>query len=140
LVLQGFELGNVGIALTAETGLLESEIVEVFAKREEDLGFDYGGADGVDAGFERRNAEQAPFGIGDGLYEGLLGIGRRLVVEEEALDVLGVYSDVVGWQQDGAAGEPGFRALWDDFALQVSVFGAGRELRVGVVRFSLRLR
>jgi len=39
--LQGFELGDVVIALAAETGFLESEIVEIFAEGEEDLGFDH---------------------------------------------------------------------------------------------------
>jgi len=46
-----------------------------------------------------------------------------LIVEEETLYVLGVGFDVVGWQDDGAAGEPGFRALWDEAALPASVLG-----------------
>jgi len=128
LFLQGFELGDVGFALAAETGFLESEIAEIFTEGEEDLGFDHGGADGgvrfvgeflgelaaadgVDAGFERRDAEQAPFGIGDELHQSLLGIRGRLMVEEETFDVVGVGFDVVGGQQDGAAGEPGFEGV-----------------------------
>jgi hypothetical protein len=125
MLLQGFEFGDVSFALAAKAGFLESEIVEIFAEGEEDLGFNHGGADarvgfvgelfgelaaadGVDTGFERWNAEQAPFGIGDGLHERFLGVGGGLVVEEEALDVLGIGGNVVGWQQDGAAGETGF--------------------------------
>ena len=68
-----------------------------------------------------------------------LGVGGGLIVEEEALDVVGVGFDVVGWQQDGAAGEPGFQGVVRRLRFAGFGFGAGGELRVGAIRFFLRL-
>jgi len=72
------------VKLVAEGALLQSEIAEVSAMGHEDSAQDEGfavvtiqeggeligefeAADSVDAGFERGDAEEAPFGIGDGL-------------------------------------------------------------------------
>jgi hypothetical protein len=74
------------------------------ALREKDLRFNECGADssvflvklcgkldaanGVNAHFERRDAKQASFSIGNGLDEPFFGIGSWLVLVERALDVL----------------------------------------------------
>ena len=94
----------------------------------EDLGFDAHGADfgvglftegvgqaaapvGVDAGFEGRNAGEPPFGVGDGLGEGLFVVCDRLVPGEETGDVFEVDLTVVLRKKDGAAGEAGFHGV-----------------------------
>jgi len=81
-----FELGDVRVALVEEAALLESEVAEVFTEAQEDFRLDEGlavygvwfvgelvsqlaAADGIDSGFEGRDAEETPFSIGDGLGE-----------------------------------------------------------------------
>ncbi|MBV9300709.1 MAG: hypothetical protein JOY62_09370 [Acidobacteriaceae bacterium] len=91
-------------------------VLELLGKRE--------AADGVDAHFERRDAEQAPFGVGERLRESGFFIAGGFVLIEEALDVLLVSGVIVARQQDGAAGEPGFDRIFnEDLALPSGVFG-----------------
>jgi hypothetical protein len=140
LALQVFEFREVDLVAAAETGFLEREVAEVFAVGEEDLRFDHGGADvgiglvgkcfgelaaaeGVDAGFERGDAEQSPIGRGEGMDEGFFGVGSGLEVSEEAGDVALEGGAVVGWEEDGAAGETGFDGVVGEVALPVSVVG-----------------
>ena len=92
--LQLGEFGDIGFALVAEAALLQSEVGEIAAIGHEDFALDEGfaidgvgvvgeligefeAADGVDAGFERGDAEQAPFGIGDRLDERFFFVGSR---------------------------------------------------------------
>jgi hypothetical protein len=84
LLLEREEFGDVGFALVAEAALLQSGIGQFFAVDEEGLSMDerfaivwirivgelvgeFAAADGVDAGFERSDAEEAPVSIGDEL-------------------------------------------------------------------------
>ena len=120
-----FQGGQVGIAHAAEACFLQGEVAEVFPAVLKDLCVDHGGsdggigfvgefagkvaaADGVDAGFERGDAEEPPFRFGDGLREGLFVVGYGLVFGEEAGYVLDIDFAVVGGEEDGAAGESGF--------------------------------
>ena len=92
-MLELLEFGDIGFALIAETAFLQGEVAEVFSIGEEDLSVDevfavedigFGGklvgqfaaADGVDAGFERGDAVQTPFGVGNNLHEGFFSVGR----------------------------------------------------------------
>ncbi len=75
-------------------------------------------AEGVDAGFERGDAQQAPLGIGERLDERALGISGRLPLSFAAGGVSGVVSGVLGWQEDGAAGETGLSALSEKLVFQ----------------------
>ena len=68
-------------------------------------------AEGVDAGFERGDAQQAPFGIGERLDERALRIGGGLPLSFAAGNVSGVGGGVLRWQEDGAAGEAGFQCV-----------------------------
>ncbi len=94
LVLNCLELFGIGLVLAAKTALLESEISEVAAVDDEDvadekrfavdgIGFigdgvsEFTAAEGVEAGFERGDAEETPFGIGDELDEGVFLVGGR---------------------------------------------------------------
>ena len=125
LLLQFFELGAVVLALATETGFLERDVAEIFSVGEEDLPFDQRGADGqvglfgkffgefaaadgVDRRFESRDAEEAPLGFGDGVDERFFGVVRRLELREETGDVVVEGLTIVGGEEDGAAGEPGF--------------------------------
>ena len=86
LLLESAELGEVGLLLIAQAAILEGEVVEIATIREEDLTLDesfadggvgflrmeigeFEAANGVDAGFERSDAVDAPFGIGNALDE-----------------------------------------------------------------------
>ena len=99
--------------MVTEAALLEGEVAEVPAIGHEDFGVDEGlaiggifffgekigefaAADGEDAGFERRNAEQTPFGVGNGLGESFFVVGGRGESEEVAVEVVVVGVDVVG--------------------------------------------
>ena len=63
-----------------------------------------GGA-GEQAGFEGRNAVEAPSGCGEFLHELLFGGALRLVLVEEFLGEAPIGGEVLGGQDDGAAGE-----------------------------------
>ena len=109
--------------MTAETLFLERQIVELALIGREGFHVDHGGADGlvlvleevgefdaadgVDALFERENPIDAPLGIGDVLGQFLFAVGDGAEFGFEAGDVLLVLLDVIGGQQDGAAGERG---------------------------------
>ena len=113
VLLDLFKLDYIGVALVAEATFLEGEVAEVAAEGHEDFGVDEGlaiggifffgvkigesaAADGDDARFERRDAEQTPFGIGNGLGERLFVVGGRGESEEVAVEVVVVGMDVVG--------------------------------------------
>ena len=124
-VLQGFQFGLVGFHLIAEAALLEGEVGEVAAVGHEDFAGDErfagGGvglfgvevgefeqAEGVDAGFERGDAEDAPFGVGNHLHERVFLVGGGGFLFEVAVE-MGLVSDgIVCWEEDGLAGESGF--------------------------------
>ena len=125
--LQFAQGGGIFFALAAQAAFLEAEIREIAARGAKDVRFDQGWADrlvlvrehasafetaeGVDAGFERGNAQQTPFGVGERLDERALGIGGGRPLGLDAGDVGGVGGGVLGWQQDGAAGETGFQSV-----------------------------
>ena len=124
-LLESLEFGEVGGAHVAEAAFLEGEVVEFFAIGAEDLepdervarfGISFVGvevcefalAEEVDAGFERGDAEDAPFGIEDGLDELLFLLGGGGVLVEEAVAVLFIERGVFGSEENGAASESGF--------------------------------
>ena len=124
-LLEGLEFGHVGVAHVAEAAFLECEVVEFFAIGAEDFELDeslagfgiaFVGievcefllAEDVDGGFEWGDAEDAPFGIENGLNKLLFLIGGGGVLVEEAVAVLFVEGSVFGGEEDGAAGESGF--------------------------------
>ena len=99
LLLQLVEFRHVLIQLIAEAAFLEMQVAELFFVGERDFGVDEGGAasgvgffgeglgefeaaEGEDAGFERRDAEDAPLGVGNELDESFFRlIGRTVEIE-----------------------------------------------------------
>ncbi len=76
-----------------------------------EIGSELEAAQRVDAGFERRDAEQTPLGIGDGLKERALGIGKWFTLCYETRDMGLVGFDVIAWQQEGAASQSCFESI-----------------------------
>jgi hypothetical protein len=93
----------------------------------------------VNSHFERRDAKQPPFGVGDRLDERFFGSRRRFVLVEKSLDVLLVSCGFFAGQQDGAAGQSGFHGVEGRFAFALGRFRAGRELSVGLIGADLRI-
>ena len=114
------ERSGVLFALAAQTGFLNAEIVQLALISEEDLGFDkvaanvirFGGeqfgefeaAKRVDSHFERRNAQQSPFGIGKRLDEVAFVIGSGLKALDEFGDMRLIERGIIAGEQDGPAG------------------------------------
>ena len=69
---------------------------------------EFAAAHGVEAGFERGDAEKPPLGIGDGLGESFFVVGGGGELQKRAVEMVVVGVAVVGGQQERAAGEPGF--------------------------------
>ena len=119
--------GGVLLALAAEAALLDRKIVELALVGEEDFGLDqvlagvgllggelvceFEAADGVDAEFEGRDAEQTPLGVGEGLDEIALLVAGGLMAREEGGDVSFVERGIVTGKQDSTAGETGFDGI-----------------------------
>ena len=120
-----FEFGDIFFAVVAEAALLEGEVGEFLAVEIEDLGLEEGfvggwigfvgdlageffAAESVEAGFERSDAEETPFGVADGLERAFFVVVGGGVFTDDAGDVLFVDGDVVSWEEDGAAGQTGF--------------------------------
>lgn len=111
--------------LTAKARFLDAEIVELALVDEEDFGvdqvaadlrirllgeavFEFEATDGVDAGFEGRDAMETPGGVCNGLDELGFFAADRFVLGDEAGDKVRVATGVFVGQQDGATGEAGF--------------------------------
>ena len=101
------------------------------------MGGELAAADRVDAGLERGNAIEPPERIGEGLGEALFFVrfGRELL--EDSFDLRLIGRNIVAWQEDGAAGEPGFYSVVGDFGFSFRRSGASRELGVRAVRRQL---
>ena len=118
VVLQDLKLCLVFFELFVKTALLQSQIVEIFAVSAEDERFDHGragwrvgfeyafasqfdAAERVYASFESRDAEETPFGVGDGLDEEFFFVvfGLELLFDES--DEVLVGGNIVRWQEDG---------------------------------------
>ena len=113
LRLEGAEFGDIFVAHAAKAGFLEAQVFELAFILEVSLEFEFergelvgefGVADGVDAGFEGWNAEEAPLGANDGLYEVFFEGAHGLVVFDEDCGEFLVGFDVVVGEKDGQAG------------------------------------
>jgi hypothetical protein len=67
------------------------------------LSGEFAAADGVDAGFERGDAEEAPFSVADGLDKRLFRVGGGLILGEVAVEMLLVDGGIVGGEKNGSA-------------------------------------
>jgi hypothetical protein len=110
---------GVFLALMAETAFLDAQVIELALIDEERFGVDQGVTDGlgfigeefgefeagegVDPHFKGGNAQETPFGVGQGLDEILFGVAAGGVALEEGSDMRLVSGGVVARQQDGAA-------------------------------------
>src|SRR5579884_1090664 len=119
-----FESSRVFFALAAQPVFLDAQIIELALVGEEDFGFDelfadglffvgeqvgqFQATEGVDAGFARRNALEAPFGVSQRLDQMKFGFACRLVMVAEAGEVGFVENGVFGREQDGAARQSRF--------------------------------
>ncbi len=102
-VLKLTERGEIFFAIAAEPVFLDAEVIELPLIDKQDFGLDEMLADfrlvliefcseiepaeRVDAHFERGDAEQTPFGVGERLDEAALFIARGLMRREEARDM-----------------------------------------------------
>jgi len=55
-----------------------------------------------------RDAEQAPFSVGEVLNQNLFGFGGGREISHQAGDVPLVGQHIIRWQENGAASEAGF--------------------------------
>jgi hypothetical protein len=150
LLLELLEFAEIGFALATEAALLESKIAEFPTVNHVDFSHDEGLAIGgvgfvgefagefamaerVESGFERSDAEQAPFGVGDGLDEDVFVVIGRREFGEVAIKVLPIDGGIVGRQEDGAAGEAGFDGVHGGFGFAFRRFRPGTELGIGAV-------
>ena len=85
-------------------------------------------ADGVDAHFERGNAEETPFGVGERLDEFALVVADGRVVFDELSNVSFIEDGIVAGEQNGPAGEPGLDGVQGGFGFTGLGCGAGAEL------------
>ncbi len=134
ILLQLFELSGVGFMMIAETAFLQGQVLELLFIEELDFGVDesvafsrvgfgaeeiglFEAGDGEYAGFERSDAVNAPFGIGDELNETifLVGCGRPMIEDtfNEGLIDDGVFCG----EQNSLAGESGFQGVHARFCL-----------------------
>ena len=135
------QLRFVLFVLPAQARFLDGEVVQVTAVGEKNLRFDHGladrfvlfigelggelaAADSVDSGLERGNAIEPPERIGEGLGEALFFVAFGSELLEDSFDLRLIGRDVVGWQQDGAAGETGFQSVVGDFGFSFRRSGA----------------
>jgi hypothetical protein len=142
LVLKSLEPFGIGLVLAAKAALLECEITEVAAVNDEDvadekrfaidrIGFigdgvsEFTATEGVEAGFERGDAQETPFGIGNELDEGVFLIGGGGETGEMAGDMFAVGLGVVGGEKDGAASEAGFHSIEGRLGFALSCVRAG---------------
>ena len=125
--LELLERRSVLFALAPEAVFLNAQIVELALIGEKDSGFDelladgfffvreligeLQAADGVNAGFERRDALKSPFGIGNRLDQIIFGVVSGLIAFAEAGEVGFLQRGVFGWEQDRAAGEARFHCV-----------------------------
>ena len=127
-LLELFEGFAIGFVLIAEAALLQSEILEGLFVKELDFGVHeefafllvgfgeepiglFEMANGEDAGFERSDTGETPFGIGDGLGEAVFLVSGGSPLREEAIEEGLVDGDVFGGEEDGLAGEAGFESI-----------------------------
>ncbi len=148
--MEAAEFGGVLFELITETAFLQGEIAQILLIGAEDVGFEHGGAElgvwfmgavggefvaaeRVETGFESGDAEETPFGIGDSLREVLFDIvgGCEFSIDEGDEGLIG--GDVVGGQDDGAAGETGFEGVVGGDEFPLFGFGTGRGLGIGSV-------
>jgi hypothetical protein len=92
-------------------------------------------ADSIDAGFERRDAEETPLGIGDALDESffVVGIDGGLVLAEVAVEVLLIEGGVIIGEQNRTAGKTGFDSVEGGFGFACGGFGSGGQGGIGTV-------
>jgi hypothetical protein len=149
LGLKLLEIGGVLYQLPAEAGFLDAQVVQLAMIGEIGVGFDerrtecgiliiedvgkFDAAKGVDPGFERGDAEQAPGGIGEGLGERGFGVSGGLPFGEEGCDVVFVGGGIVGGKQHGAAGESRFNSIERRSGFAFGAGGASAELSVRAV-------
>ncbi len=152
--LEALQFRQILVAVAAQAGFLNREIAELALIGEEnlgvgedaanrfvffvsELGFEFHAADGVDAGFQGRNAGEAPFDISHRLHEHVFGVGGRFVTLLETGQMFPISGDVVTGQQDGATCESGLHGVHGRLRLAFRRSGASGELSVGAVGFEL---
>jgi hypothetical protein len=89
---------------------------------------------GIDGHFETGNALQTPLDIGKRLDQFAFAQADRLKFRFISGDVLAVGFGVVGRQQYGAAGEPGFHSIHRGNGPSYGPTGAGGKLGIGTIR------
>ena len=149
LLLELAELFGFSFAAAAEAVFLELEIAEAAFFGDIDFEFDEAAADGgrvigelfgeaefargEEGHFEAGDAVETPGGIGERLDEGgFLGSDRGEALEER-FEVLLVEGEVVGGEEDGAAGESGGDGVAGGSSFAIGGGGTGGELGVGLV-------
>jgi len=145
------------VTQSEQAPFLNAEIVKLPLLSEEDLRVEQSGArirvsfileigsqfetaDSVDSHFERRNAPQTPFGIGQLLSQRLLFIRLGRVAGDKTLDVSLVDGSIFGGQYDGATGEARAKRVQRGGGFALHSSGAGGELRVLAIGSQARVR
>ena len=147
----GVQFFDGAFELAGEAGFLQVQVGERLLEGQENFGFDEGGAgvggfvgvgggellaaQGEEASFEGRDAEETPFDLGEGLEEESFFVGGGLPFFVEAVEMGLPGGEVVGGQENGAAGESGFQGVVGGAGFAFRSFRAGRELCVLAVGF-----
>ena len=143
------EVGEIFVALAAQSGFLELQIAELLFVDEVRFEFDHAGlsvgwfggeflgelaaAAGIEGEFESGDAAETPIGIGDRLNQLGFADADGLEFADEAINILFVGGGIVGGQQDGAAGEGGFESVGGGLGFAFRGAGAGGEGGVGAI-------
>jgi hypothetical protein len=137
--LEGAQFSQIGLALVAEAAFLEGKVVEVAAVGDKDvaheesfavggIGFvrdcigEFAAADGVQAGFHGRDAEEAPFGVGNVLDERAFGVSGGSEVGEDAVEVLLVGGGGVSCSRISSSRRP------KDLIKRAAILDAARDM------------
>ncbi|HWF47573.1 MAG TPA: hypothetical protein VG168_11250 [Bryobacteraceae bacterium] len=94
---------------------------------------EFDAADGVNALLERENAINAPLGVGEVLGEFFFTVGGGAELGFETSDMFLLLFDVIGGQQDGAAGERRADGVVGGFGFSCFARRTRRELGVGLI-------
>jgi len=133
-----------------EAGFLEAQVAELALVFHKGFSFDEGGAnfgvlvfrveinefpaaDGVNAGLETRDAAEAPFGVGERLYQGVFFAAGGVMPIDQGLDERSIGGDLVGGEQDGWAGEGGPNGVMGGLGLNGLGFGTRGKLALGAI-------
>jgi len=150
LLLGGAELGQILFAMATKARFLQLKIAELFFVGEEGLEFNEAGAgdevlmresfgelraaSGVDGHLERGDAQEPPFGVGNGLHQEGLANADGVEFFDLLGQVLLIGGGILAREQDRAAGETCFDSIQAGAGFALGRARPGGKLGVSAIR------